>query len=91
MFEYTTHGTCSTKIRFDVQKGRVHSLSFEDGCDGNLKAVSILSEGMKTEELVKKLKGLRCGNKKTSCADQLAQALERYGREAEAAKKPGPP
>ncbi|MDR1420926.1 MAG: TIGR03905 family TSCPD domain-containing protein [Treponema sp.] len=87
MYEYTTHGTCSTKIRFDVREGRVHSLSFEDGCDGNLKAVSILAEGMKTEDITGKLKGLRCGNKKTSCADQLARAVEQYGREA--AKKPG--
>jgi uncharacterized protein (TIGR03905 family) len=76
MFEFTTQGTCSSKIRFELCEGRVHSLSFEDGCDGNLKALSVLAENMSAEELVQKLKGLRCGDKETSCADQLALALE---------------
>jgi uncharacterized protein (TIGR03905 family) len=75
MFEYKTHGTCSTKIRFDLQDGRIHSLSFEDGCDGNLKALGILVEGMEPETLINRLKGIRCGHRKTSCADQLAQAV----------------
>ena len=78
MFEYKTSGTCSTNIRFDLRDGRVHSLSFEDGCDGNLKALGILAEGMDAAELVKKFKGLRCGRRKTSCADQLAKAIERF-------------
>ncbi|MDR0601051.1 MAG: TIGR03905 family TSCPD domain-containing protein [Treponema sp.] len=86
MFEFTPRGTCSTKIRFDVREGCVHSLSFKDGCDGNLKAISILAEGMRTEDIAGKLKGLRCGSRKTSCADQLALAIEQYGRET--AKKP---
>jgi len=76
MFEYKTSGTCSSKIHFELRDGRVHSVSFEDGCDGNLKALSILVEGMDAGELIKKLKGLRCGRKKTSCADQLAAAIE---------------
>ncbi|MDR2371489.1 MAG: TIGR03905 family TSCPD domain-containing protein [Treponema sp.] len=76
MFEFTTQGTCSSKIRFELREGRVHSLSFEDGCDGNLKALSVLAENMPAEELVQKLKGLRCGDRETSCADQLALALE---------------
>ncbi|MFP3090598.1 TIGR03905 family TSCPD domain-containing protein [Treponema sp. TIM-1] len=75
MFEYKTHGTCSTKIRFDLQDNRIHSLSFEDGCDGNLKALGILVEGMEAEELIKRLKGVRCGRRETSCADQLARAV----------------
>jgi uncharacterized protein (TIGR03905 family) len=78
MFEYKTSGTCSTKIRFDLRDGRVRSLSFEDGCDGNLKALGILVEGMDADELVKKFKGLRCGRRKTSCADQLAKAIEQF-------------
>ena len=75
MIKYDTNGTCSTKIQFELKDGKVYSVSFEDGCDGNLKALGILVEGMDAEELVKKLKGLRCGRKQTSCADQLATAV----------------
>ena len=75
MIKYDTNGTCSTKIQFELRDGKVHSVSFEDGCDGNLKALGILAEGMDAEELVKKLKGLHCGKKGTSCADQLATAV----------------
>jgi uncharacterized protein (TIGR03905 family) len=75
MFEYKTHGTCSTKIRFDIQDGKIRSLSFEDGCNGNLKALSVLVEGMETGALIKRLKGIRCGSRETSCADQLARAV----------------
>jgi uncharacterized protein (TIGR03905 family) len=77
MHEYKTKNTCSTKINFELNDGKVYSVSFKDGCDGNLKAIGILVEGTDAEELVKKLKGLCCGRKKTSCADQLADALER--------------
>ena len=76
MHEYKTKGTCSKKINFELRDGKVHSVSFEDGCDGNLKALGILVEGMEAGELIQKLKGLRCGRKKTSCADQLAMAVE---------------
>ena len=75
MCEYKTNGTCSKKIKFDLKDGKVYSVSFEGGCDGNLKALGILVEGMDTEEVIKKLKGLQCGRKNTSCADQLATAL----------------
>ncbi|MDR1319634.1 MAG: TIGR03905 family TSCPD domain-containing protein [Treponema sp.] len=78
MYEYKTSGTCSTKIRFDIRDGKVYSLAFDKGCDGNLKAVSVLAEGQEAGELIKKLKGLRCGGKTTSCADQLARALEQH-------------
>jgi uncharacterized protein (TIGR03905 family) len=78
MYEYKTSGTCSTKINFDLQDGKIHALSFKDGCDGNLKALGILLEGMDADEAVKKLKGLRCGRRKTSCADQLTKAIEQY-------------
>jgi uncharacterized protein (TIGR03905 family) len=79
MREFITKGTCSSKIHFDIRGGRVYSLSFEDGCDGNLKALSRLIEGMKTEDVIAKLKGLDCDNRGTSCADQLARALEAAG------------
>jgi uncharacterized protein (TIGR03905 family) len=76
MYEYKTKGTCSTAIHFDVRDGKVYAVSFDDGCDGNLKSLSILAEGMRTEELIRKLKGVTCGKRKTSCGDQFAQALE---------------
>ncbi|MDR2479672.1 MAG: TIGR03905 family TSCPD domain-containing protein [Treponema sp.] len=75
MFEYKTNGTCSSKLRFDLRDGKIHSLSFEDGCEGNLKALGVLVEGMNADEVVKKLKGLQCEDKRTSCADQLACAI----------------
>ena len=75
MYEYKTKGTCSTKINFDLRDGKLHSVSFEDGCDGNLKALGILVEGMDAGEVVNKLKGLRCGRRKSSCGDQLAVAV----------------
>jgi uncharacterized protein (TIGR03905 family) len=78
MFEFKTKGTCSLKVNFEIEDGKVHNINFEDGCDGNLKALSILAEGMGVEELVTKLKGIRCDNRSTSCADQLALAVEKY-------------
>ena len=81
MYNYKTNGTCSSEINFDLRGGKVHAVSFEGGCNGNLKAISILAEGMDAKELVKKLKGIRCGKRETSCGDQLAlgilQAIEK--------------
>ncbi|MDR2619299.1 MAG: TIGR03905 family TSCPD domain-containing protein [Treponema sp.] len=78
MYDYNTKGTCSTKIFFDIIDGRVRNISFKDGCNGNLKALGILAEGMEARELVAKLKGLKCGKRETSCGDQLARAVEKY-------------
>jgi len=75
MHKYKTSGVCSTEINFDLRDGKVYSVSFKEGCNGNLKAVGALVEGMDAGELIKKLKGLRCGRKTTSCADQLATAV----------------
>ena len=75
MIEYKTKGTCSTKINFEIDDGKVHNIKFTDGCNGNLKAISILAEGMEANELIAKLKGVTCGKKNTSCGDQLAQAV----------------
>jgi uncharacterized protein (TIGR03905 family) len=75
VINYKTCGTCSTEINFELRNGKVHSVSFKNGCDGNLKALGILAEGMDAEDLVSKLKGLHCGRKKTSCGDQLAAAV----------------
>jgi uncharacterized protein (TIGR03905 family) len=75
MYEYTTQGTCSSRIRFDIRDNRVCDVAFEGGCNGNLTGISALVEGMDANELVKKLKGVRCGFKQTSCPDQLATAI----------------
>ena len=76
MYEYVTKGTCSTLIRFTMRDHRVYGVSFENGCNGNLKALSALVEGMDAEELIGKLKGIQCKSRGTSCADQLARAVE---------------
>lgn len=72
---YRTHGVCSSKIEFEVDNGIVKNVHFTNGCLGNLQAVSKLVEGMPVEEVQKRLKGIVCRNG-TSCADQLAKALE---------------
>lgn len=74
-FEYKTHGTCSTKISFDINGDVVTNVRFTGGCPGNLKAIPILVEGMTVEEIEQKLSGVKCGFKSTSCADQLAKAV----------------
>ena len=70
-------GTCSRSVSFDLSPdGTVTSVSFEGGCNGNLKGIGALCEGVKAEEIIKRCKGIRCGFKNTSCPDQLAAALE---------------
>ena len=74
---YKTHGTCARSITFTKNDDdTISNISFEGGCSGNLKAVSKLCDGMKAEEIIAKLKGNLCGSKGTSCADQLARAVE---------------
>ena len=73
---YQTKGTCSTAIDIEVNDGIIDSVSFIGGCNGNLQGISSLVKGMKVEDAISKLKGIRCGFKSTSCPDQLAQALE---------------
>lgn len=73
---YKTTGTCARLIHFERDaENRIHNISFEGGCNGNLKAIARLCEGMKAEEINEKLLGNLCGSKKTSCADQLAKAV----------------
>ncbi len=72
---FTPRGVCSNKIAFDLTQGKVHNLVFTSGCDGNLKAIATLVEGMEAERVVSLLSGNTCGYKNTSCADQLARAL----------------
>ncbi len=74
-YEYRTKGTCSQAITFEIENNKVKNVSFYGGCNGNLKAIAALVDGMSVDEIEKKLKGNTCGFKKTSCADQLAIAV----------------
>lgn len=73
---YKTSGTCSSAINLEVEGDVIKSVSFTGGCNGNLQGISRLVEGMKVEDAISRLKGIRCGFKNTSCPDQLARALE---------------
>lgn len=75
-YSYKPQGVCSRMIHFDVTDGKVSDVSFIGGCDGNLKAIGKLVEGHSAEEIIGILKGNTCGYKSTSCADQLAIALQ---------------
>mgnify|MGYP002508568094 FL=1 len=74
---YKTRGTCSRQIDFELDNGIVKNVSFFGGCNGNLKGIGALVEGRPVEEVIKTLKGMKCGFKPTSCPDQLALALEK--------------
>ncbi len=74
-FEYKTANTCSQIISFDLEGDVVRNVSFIGGCNGNLKAISKLVDGMTVSEIENKLLGNTCGGKTTSCADQLAKAV----------------
>ncbi len=74
-YSYKTNGTCSRQIDFEVENGIVTDVSFMGGCNGNLKGISALVNGMKVEDVIKRLSGIRCGFKNTSCPDQFAKAL----------------
>lgn len=76
--KYITKGTCSREIDFEVVDGRLHNVKYLGGCNGNLQGVGALVEGMEVTEAIRRLKGIRCGLKQTSCPDQLATALEQY-------------
>ena len=74
--DYKTKGTCSSRMRIEVEDGVVRDIQITGGCDGNLQGLSRLVTGMKVEEAIRRLEGIRCGFKPTSCPDQLAQALK---------------
>ena len=73
---YQTKGTCSSAIDIEVKDGVIESVAFTGGCNGNLKGISSLVKGMKVEDAIERLEGIRCGFKNTSCPDQLEQALK---------------
>ena len=76
VYQYKTSGTCSSRIEFELDdNNRVHNVHFTNGCNGNLKGISAIVEGMDADELISKLGGITCGFKSTSCPDQLATAV----------------
>ncbi len=82
MNTYRPRGVCSQNIQFDVaEDGTIHDVSFMGGCNGNLQGIGALVEGMELEEAIRRLSGIKCGWKETSCPDQLAQALAKYREE----------
>lgn len=75
-FEYKTKGTCSQHILFEIEDNKLKNVQFIGGCNGNLKGISSLVEGMDVDQIISRLEGTTCGMKATSCPDQLAQALK---------------
>ena len=76
-YEYKTKGTCSPKILFDLEDGKIHNVEFISGCNGNLQGIGRLVEGMDAQEVIARISGIRCGMKPTSCPDQLATAIKK--------------
>ena len=75
-YSYKTKGTCSREILFEIEEGKVKNVQFIGGCNGNLKGIGALVEGMAADEIIARVEGIQCGMKSTSCPDQLAQALK---------------
>lgn len=75
-YEYKTNGVCSRTIFFEVEDNKVKNVQFVGGCNGNLKGIAALVEGMDIDDVIARVEGTTCGMKSTSCPDQLAQALK---------------
>ena len=75
-YQYKTRGTCSQHILFEIENSVLTNVQFLGGCNGNLKGIGSLVEGMPVEEVINRLEGIQCGMKSTSCPDQLAKALK---------------
>lgn len=86
-YNYKTQNTCSKNIQFDIEGNIVRNVRFTGGCDGNLKAIPLLVEGQSVEQIEEKLKGITCGKRPTSCADQLAKAVREAYEHSEAVKE----
>ena len=74
--QYTPKGVCSQRMEIDVEDGAIQSVRVLGGCSGNLQGIMSLLKGMRVEDAIERLEGIRCGMKPTSCPDQLAQALK---------------
>ncbi len=75
-FTYRPKGVCSQLMEIETEDGKIKHLSVQGGCSGNLQGISALVVGMDVEEAIRRMEGIRCGYKSTSCPDQLAQALK---------------
>ena len=73
--DYKTHGVCSSMIHVELDGDKIKDVDFVGGCNGNLQGISSLVKGMKVEDAIERLDGIKCGSKATSCPDQLAKAL----------------
>ncbi|WP_244835295.1 TIGR03905 family TSCPD domain-containing protein [Clostridium sp. BJN0001] len=82
MFSYETKGTCSSRIDLEIENNKIKSVNFVGGCSGNLQGISALVKGMSIDEAYKKLSGIKCGSKNTSCPDQLSKALLEWKKRA---------
>lgn len=78
IINYITHGTCSRQINIEIDNDIIKNIQFIGGCQGNLSGIQNLVVGMNIKDVYKKLKGIHCGDKPTSCPDQLAVCLEEY-------------
>lgn len=77
MYNYKTFGVCSKAITFELDGDIIRNVKFDGGCSGNTQGVARLVEGMKAQDAIDRLSGIRCGFKSTSCPDQLAKALSK--------------
>lgn len=77
-YRYKTEGVCSTEIIIDIDNDIIKNIEIINGCNGNLKGIASLLKGMNINDVIAKLKGIKCGYKGTSCPDQIAKALEEY-------------
>ncbi len=75
-YSYKTNGTCSRSIEFDIKDGKVYDVKFFGGCNGNLKGIASLVDGMSIEDVIGRLGNIKCGFKNTSCPNELAKALQ---------------
>lgn len=80
-YKYTPQGVCSTQIIVEIENRVIKNLKVINGCNGNLQGIASLVKGMDIDEVITKLKGIKCGFKNTSCPDQIARALEKLKEE----------
>ena len=81
MFTYKTSGVCSSKIDIEISNDIIQSVNFTGGCNGTLSGIGQLVKGMKVDDVIDRLNGVLCGNKSTSCPDQLSKALAAWKKE----------
>lgn len=81
-YRYSPKGVCSQELIFDIQDGIVTDLKVIGGCSGNLQGISSLIKGLTVDEVIERLRGIKCGFKPTSCPDQISKALEEYKQKA---------